>query len=162
MPELILHLPDEHATGVLGRWLASLLKPGMVIFLKGDLGAGKTTLVRAVLRALGVMGPVKSPTYTLLEFYVTSRLNLYHFDFYRFNNPKEWLEAGFRDYFSTHTICLVEWPEKAGDLLPSPDLTISIDFAGEGRTLKLAAETTKGGACLQALSDFARPYILSG
>ena len=98
-PTLMLHLPDEAATQALGRALGPLLKPGMVVWLDGDLGAGKTALARAVLHGLGYEGPVKSPTYTLVEFYVVSRLYLYHFDFYRFNEPHEFEDAGLGEYF---------------------------------------------------------------
>jgi tRNA threonylcarbamoyladenosine biosynthesis protein TsaE len=110
---LTLHLPDEDATASLGQQLAPLLVPGMVVWLDGDLGAGKTTLVRALLRARGHSGPVKSPTYTLVEIYVISRIYWYHFDFYRFNFPEEFVDAGFGEYFRDDAVCLVEWPEKA-------------------------------------------------
>src|SRR5882724_7434688 len=122
----MIDLPDEPATLALGQSLATALRPGDVIFLSGDLGAGKTTLTRGVLRGLGFEGRVKSPTYTLVELYEVSRLNLYHFDFYRFADPQEWLESGFRDLFNETNICLVEWPEKAGELLPPSDLTIRL------------------------------------
>ena len=90
----------------------------MSVHLRGDLGSGKTTLARGLLRGLGYAGRVKSPTYTLVELYIDSRLNLYHFDFYRFHDPSEWHDAGFREYFNERSICLVEWPEKAAGLLP--------------------------------------------
>src|SRR3990170_1571039 len=96
---LRLHLPDEAATMRLGQTLAQSLVPGIRLYLKGELGSGKTTLVRATLRALGVTGPIKSPTYALVELYVVSRLHLYHFDFYRFRDPLEWRDAGFDEYF---------------------------------------------------------------
>jgi tRNA threonylcarbamoyladenosine biosynthesis protein TsaE len=101
-----LHLPDETATASFGRRLASLLAPGMVVWLDGDLGAGKTTLVRALLRALQSCGPVRSPTYTLVEIYVISRIYWYHFDFYRFNFPEEFLDAGLAEYFRDDAVCL--------------------------------------------------------
>ncbi|MCW5625208.1 MAG: tRNA (adenosine(37)-N6)-threonylcarbamoyltransferase complex ATPase subunit type 1 TsaE, partial [Burkholderiales bacterium] len=107
-------LPDETATLALGARLAERLEPGTIVLLEGDLGAGKTTLVRGLLRRLGYAGRVKSPTYGLVELYDLSRLSLYHFDFYRLENPKAWREAGFAEYFDDHHVCLVEWPEKAG------------------------------------------------
>jgi len=131
-PDLIVPLREEAETGALGAALAPLLQPGMRIYLRGDLGAGKTTLVRGILRALGHAGRVKSPTYTLVEVYTLSRLDLYHFDFYRFRDAHEWREAGFSDHFDGDAICLVEWPEKAGDDLPEPDLDIRIESVGNG------------------------------
>lgn len=146
------YLPDETATDVLGAELATLLEPGLTIYLCGDLGAGKTSLTRAMLRALGYVGKVKSPTYTLVELYEVSRLNLYHFDFYRFGDPREWLDAGFREYFNAESICLVEWPEKAGALLPSADISISLEIQDVGRMAAITAETKKGEQCLQRMA----------
>ena len=95
-------------TLALGAALAPVLRPGMVVFLCGDLGAGKTTLARGVMGALGVPDRIKSPTYTLVEPYTISSLYLYHFDFYRLVNPDEWVDAGFREYFNDQAICLVD------------------------------------------------------
>ncbi len=146
-------LADEDATRELGAELAKILRPGLVIFLNGDLGAGKTTLARALLQALGYPGKVKSPTYTLVEIYVISSLYLYHFDFYRFNDPEEWQEAGFREYFNESSICLVEWPEKAGGLLPPADIEITLRVVGASRQAEIAAGTEKGRQCLNAWVD---------
>ena len=151
MDYLKLFLVDESSTDALGAHVAPLLAPGMVIFLSGHLGAGKTSLARAMLRALGFSGKVKSPTYTLVELYTVSRLNLYHFDFYRFKDPKEWRDAGFSEYFSGASVCLVEWPEKAAGLLPVADLDIAFEFAGDGRDLEIRAGTESGKACLNRL-----------
>ncbi|MBS4095462.1 MAG: tRNA (adenosine(37)-N6)-threonylcarbamoyltransferase complex ATPase subunit type 1 TsaE [Sulfuricella sp.] len=148
-------LADEEATRVLGADLAKCLRPGLVIFLDGDLGAGKTTLARALLQALGYQGKVKSPTYTLVEIYVVSNLYLYHFDFYRFNDPEEWQEAGFREYFNDASICLVEWPEKAGGLLPPADIQIALRIAGQGRQAEITTGTEKGRLCLSGWADSA-------
>src|SRR4051812_3957866 len=125
-----LSLPDEAATLALGEALAGGIAPGQVLHLKGELGAGKTTVARGLLRALGYPGRVKSPTYTLVELYALSSLNLYHFDFYRFKDQEEWLSSGFRDYFNARSVCLVEWPERAGDLLAPPDLELRLEFNG--------------------------------
>ncbi|MCE5180367.1 MAG: tRNA (adenosine(37)-N6)-threonylcarbamoyltransferase complex ATPase subunit type 1 TsaE [Betaproteobacteria bacterium] len=148
-PKITRHLADESATDAFGAELAALLRPGLMITLNGDLGAGKTALVRAILRALGYTGKVKSPTYTLVEHYVISSLYLYHFDFYRFNDPDEWHEAGFREYFNESSVCLVEWPEKAGGLLPLPDIKISLDIRGTGRDVTVEAGSEKGSQCLK-------------
>ncbi len=141
-------LNDEAATQQMGRALAPCLSPGMTIHLHGDLGAGKTTLVRAMFNGLGYTGKVKSPTYTLVEPYVISDLYLYHFDFYRFNTPQEWIEAGLRDHFNAHSVCLVEWPEKAGDLLPPPDVKIHLHILPIGRRAEISALSPQGEACL--------------
>ena len=141
-------LPDEAATLAFGAALAHALTPGLTIYLMGDLGAGKTTLARGVLRGLGYMGKVKSPTYTLVEVYTVSRLSLYHFDFYRFADPREWVDAGFREHFNPDTVCLVEWPEKAGEFLPTPDVRIVLSVAEDGRSLQANAETEAGKKCL--------------
>jgi tRNA threonylcarbamoyladenosine biosynthesis protein TsaE len=147
----VFDLPDEAATQRLGEMLAPVLKPGMVIYLEGDLGAGKTTLVRALLKSLGHAGPVKSPTYSLVEVYGVSSLYLYHFDFYRFESPEEFLDAGLGEYFHDTSICLVEWPEKASGFLPPPDLCCRLQHAGAGRRIELAARSPLGESCLRTL-----------
>jgi len=146
------YLPDEDATLALGASLAPLVEPGLVIALSGDLGAGKTTLVRGLLRALGHAGRVKSPTYSLVELYDFSRLNLYHFDFYRFHDPREWIDAGFRDIFSGRNACLLEWPERAAGLLPPIDLTIRLAIEGNGRLATLEAGSPSGSRILSSLA----------
>jgi len=152
MNDISLGLADEAATLELGTRLAGVLSPGLVIWLRGDLGAGKTTLTRGLLRGLGFHGKVKSPTYTLVESYVISGLYLYHFDLYRFVDPEEWDAAGFRDYFTGDSVCLVEWPEKAAELLPVPDLEIRLAIHGAGREVMLSALTESGKQCLDRLS----------
>ena len=157
---LLLALADEAETLTVGAALAQTmaqLGSGARIYLSGDLGAGKTTFSRGILRGLGFSGRVKSPTYTLVELYVVSKLNLYHFDFYRFGEPEEWQEAGFRDLFNETNICLVEWPEKAGELLPPPDLKITLKSTPtEGRDVKLEALTPQGRQMLSMLTDAIR------
>src|SRR5919206_5019746 len=105
-----LKLPGVAATARLGSALAAGIAPGRVLHLSGELGSGKTTLVRGLLRALGVSGPIKSPTYAWVEPYALSSLDLYHFDFFRFADPNAWLSSGLRDYFSPQAACIVEWP----------------------------------------------------
>ena len=149
MVALNAHLPDEAATLAVGAALAAGLEPGLVVFLRGDLGAGKTTLARGVLRALGHAGPVKSPTYSLVELYEVSRLTLHHFDFYRFHDPREWTEAGFRESFNGRTVCLVEWPERAAGMLPPADVEITLAASGYGRSVSLRACSASGTRCLE-------------
>ena len=155
MPEfepLTIELPDEAATLALGARMALILQPGMTIYLSGDLGAGKTTLTRGLLRALGFAGRVKSPTYALVELYTVSSLHLYHFDFYRFRDPEEWQEAGFRDLFNEVNICLVEWPEKAQDLLPQPDVKVTLTTTPQStREAVLSVHTKRGQQLLMAM-----------
>jgi tRNA threonylcarbamoyladenosine biosynthesis protein TsaE len=149
--DLKVDLPDEAATLAFGGALAAWLEPGFSVHLVGELGVGKTTLVRGILRALGWVGPVKSPTYTLVELYEVSRLVLHHFDFYRFHDPREWSDAGFRESFNGRTVSLIEWPEKAGDLLPPPDVEIVLESSGEGRSASLRAHSDPGRRCLTRL-----------
>lgn len=146
-------LADEAATLAFGAKLAQAIHPGLTIFLHGDLGAGKTTLVRGLLHGLGYVGKVKSPTYTLVEPYEmldarATPLNVYHFDLYRFNYEEEWEAAGFRDFFNADSVCLIEWPEKAAQLLPTADLEIYLGIQQNGRKLKVVANTKSGHQCL--------------
>lgn len=151
-------LSDEDATMDLGRQLAQVLKPGMVVFLEGDLGAGKTTLTRGILRGFDFSGRVKSPTYTLVEPYSLlglkpdSNLYFYHFDLYRFNDPSEWEDAGFRDYFNAESICLIEWADKASGQLPTPDWIIQLQPESIGRRILLSATSELGQTCQNALT----------
>ena len=146
------HLPDEAATLALGAAIAPCLEPGLVVFLRGELGAGKTTLVRGVLRALGHAGPVKSPTYALVEVYAVSRLDLHHFDFYRFRDPREWIDAGFREAFDGSNVSLVEWPDKAQAMLPPADVEIALTSSGCARNASLQASSPRGERCLACLA----------
>ena len=155
MPNILsvtLYLADEPATLALGARLAATLRPGLVTYLSGDLGTGKTTIVRGCLRGLGYKGRVKSPTFALVEVYELSRLYLHHFDFYRFEDPHEWIDAGFRDAFDGNNVWLVEWPEKAGDELPPADLTIRLEHADAGRQATITGQTDAGKQCLDQLN----------
>ena len=145
------HLADEAATLMLGADLARQIRPGLVMYLHGNLGAGKTTLVRGMLRALGYPGRVKSPTYTLVEPYALPDMTLHHYDLYRMNDPREWLDAGFRDDFSGTITCIVEWPEKAAGLLPKPDIEIRLDIDGDGRKAVLTGLTARGCESLRKM-----------
>lgn len=145
-------MPDAMATDALGRELARLVcgqgpegaAAGARIHLRGELGSGKTTLVRALLRAAGVAGRIRSPSYTLLETYNVSRLNFHHFDFYRFGDAHEWRDAGFSELLDDQAIVLIEWPEQAGTRLPPPDLDIQLTYRGTGRHARLTAGSKKG------------------
>jgi tRNA threonylcarbamoyladenosine biosynthesis protein TsaE len=148
----VFQLADEAATLAFGARLGNGVEPGMSVWLLGDLGAGKTTLARGLLRGLGFMGRVKSPTYTLVELYPLSRFNLYHFDLYRIADPDEWEDAGFREYFNDTSLCLVEWPEKARGQLPPPDVRIHLGFEEDGRIATVAGMTEKGKRCVAELS----------
>lgn len=130
-----MFLADEQATRAFAESLVPRIKPGMVIFLEGDLGAGKTTLVRALLHALGYTGLVKSPTYTLVESYPFAGYKVHHFDLYRLADPEELEYMGFNDYLAADSVCLIEWPEKGVGWLPKPDLCLKIDILQQGRQI---------------------------
>jgi tRNA threonylcarbamoyladenosine biosynthesis protein TsaE len=146
-----LHCRDESGTQQLATALAA--NPALqhaFIELQGDLGAGKTTLVRHLLRALGVQGRIKSPTYAVVEPHELPGLAIWHFDFYRFNDPLEWEDAGFRDIFASPGLKLAERPEKAGALLPRADLLIRMEAqADESRDITLTAQTSVGESLLK-------------
>lgn len=146
-----LFLENEQATLGLGGRLADGLAPGMLVALHGSLGAGKTTLARGVLRGLGFEGHVKSPTYALVELYKVSRLDLYHFDFYRFTDPEELIDSGLQEAFNETNVCIVEWAEKAGNLLPTADVDVTLAMTDGARSALLKAQTEKGRRCLQQL-----------
>jgi len=143
------YLPDADATARAGAALAPGLRGGMTVTLSGELGAGKTTLVRGVLRALGWEGPVKSPSYALVEHYLISSLYFYHFDFYRLTDPSEWDSTGFAELFRPDTVCLIEWPERAAGHLQAVDVAARLWHAQRGRGLSLQAGSPAGKACLE-------------
>ncbi|QJE00645.1 tRNA (adenosine(37)-N6)-threonylcarbamoyltransferase complex ATPase subunit type 1 TsaE [Massilia forsythiae] len=149
------YLPDESATRDLGGALARALRPGLVIYLHGDLGAGKTALTRALLQAAGHVGAVKSPTYTLSEPYRIvlggRQVEVIHYDLYRMSSPEEFLDAGFREDFNGDNICIVEWPEKGEPVLPPPDVNVVLDVSGPGREVELQALSDLGLLCLESL-----------
>ncbi len=136
----------------LGHALAARLDEGVTVFLLGDLGAGKTTLSRGVLRAFGHSGPVKSPTYTLVEPYVLGELKVNHFDLYRLGDPEELEYMGIRDYFSAGSLSLVEWPHRGEGFLPQPDITVTVTVSGNGRQLNLQAGTNIGRQAIDVIN----------
>jgi tRNA threonylcarbamoyladenosine biosynthesis protein TsaE len=140
--------PDEAATAAFATQLAAALTRvnlNACIALHGDLGAGKTTFVRHLLRALGVEGRIKSPTYAVVEPYTVNAGEVWHFDFYRFSDPREWEDAGFRDIFASTGLKLCEWPQNAAGVMPTPDLKfdIQVDDA-EQRQVRISALTPHG------------------
>lgn len=151
--ELARYLADETATLAFGSQLASVLPAGCVIYLHGELGAGKTTLVRGFLRGRGYEGRVKSPTYTLMESYELDPVPVFHFDLYRLANPEELEYLGMRDYFSGSSVLLIEWPERGGDVLPAADIDIHLAYEQQGRHLVCRANTSTGVDCLDALTN---------
>jgi len=146
-------LANETDTLQFGHQLARQLRGGCVVHLHGELGAGKTTLVRGILQGLGHQGRVKSPTYTLVETYELGGLTICHFDLYRLADPEELEFMGIRDYFSGQTIVLIEWPERGQRLLPAADIDINLAYQGEGRLLSCRAGSRKGIDCLQGFGQ---------
>ncbi len=147
-----LHWPSEAATQSFAAALAThdALRNAF-IELRGDLGAGKTTLARHLLRALGVSGRIKSPTYAVVEHYAVDGLAIWHFDFYRFADPREWDDAGFRDIFASAGLKLAEWPENAAGCVPRADLVIHLQVQDDdARAVRLCAQTETGLALLEA------------
>ena len=148
-------LKDEAGTAALGHALARVLVPGLSLHLRGDLGAGKTFVTRALLHAAGHHGRVKSPTYTLVEPYTITLagrpVELMHFDLYRMGSADEFIDAGFREHFGSDKVCVVEWPERAEGLIPPADIDLFLTPKGEGRTVELRANTDLGATCLENL-----------
>ena len=142
---------DEQAMVKLGEKLGKALDDRALIFLEGELGAGKTTLCRGVLRAMGHVGAVKSPTFTLVEPYKFNDKNVYHFDLYRLGDAEELEYMGIRDYFQPGNYCLVEWPIRGQEYLPQPDLIVQITFTDDGRKVALDSENERGETILDKI-----------
>ena len=148
----LVYLPDESATLAQGAALAHALMDdpqGLTLFLTGNLGAGKTTFCRGLVRALGHKGTVKSPTYTLVESYDLPGRQLHHFDLYRLGDPEELEYMGIRDYFEPGNLCVLEWPEKGQGFLPEPDLRVKVSMEGQGRCLSFEATNPRGQTLLE-------------
>lgn len=153
MNKLSVELKDENATVLMGNKLALVVKDGAIIYLHGDLGAGKTTFTRGVIQGLGHKGNVKSPTYTLVEPYELNLVNAYHFDLYRLGDPEELEFMGIRDYFELNSLCLIEWPEKGAGILPEADLDITLQYVDVGRIINFVANNPKGLLILALLKQ---------
>ena len=158
MKQLEYFLADEAATIAIGTGLAKVLKSAavqqlLVVYLNGDLGAGKTTLTRGFVRGMGHQGNVKSPTYTLVEPYELEKWRVFHFDLYRLADAEELEYMGIRDYFNNDCCCFIEWPEKGTGLLAKADLIINMAYQDEQRVIKLQAESTHGEQVMSALAQ---------
>ena len=148
--DIIFELRTEETMLDFSADLAAFTSPGGLIFLSGELGAGKTTFARGIMRGLGYLSAVKSPTYTLVECYSGGRLPVYHFDLYRLEEPEELEFIGFRDYLNDVSLVLVEWPERAKEFLPEPDVKIFIKPTCDGRKLFLSANSKYGDILLNS------------
>lgn len=146
-------LEDEQATVAMGGVLAQNITQGAIIYLHGDLGAGKTTFTRGVVQGFGHTGKVKSPTYTLVEPYELENQSIYHFDLYRLADPEELEFMGIRDYFNEKSICMIEWPEKGAEFLAAADLELTLEYVAQKRKVSIMAKTQKGEEIVDRLSN---------
>ncbi|KGJ88170.1 tRNA (adenosine(37)-N6)-threonylcarbamoyltransferase complex ATPase subunit type 1 TsaE [Thalassotalea sp. ND16A] len=155
LAQITLDLSDEQATVAMGKRLAAITQQldlaSLLVFLHGDLGAGKTTLTRGFVQGMGHNGNVKSPTYTLVEPYELAPWHVYHFDLYRLGDPEELEYMGIRDYFAQKFCCFIEWPEKGAGLLPQEDLIINLQYNDRQRLITLQANSSKGEQLIAAL-----------
>ena len=149
---MIIPLKNESETTEVGARVASCLKGGEVIYLKGELGTGKTTLVRGALNRLGHTGNVKSPTFTIVEPYSIDNHVIYHFDLYRLDDPMELESLGIRDYCDGQSICFFEWPEKGGNLLPNADINLELTYLENTREVEFTSKSDIGTTILKQLS----------
>lgn len=154
MLEKTFNLNNLTATKNLASQIANVIVPDFVITLTGDLGTGKTTLTRYILQSMGVEGPIKSPTFTIVEPYTAKQnIAIYHFDLYRFNDPEEWFYAGMDEYFGKQSICFIEWAEKASNLIPEIDWELEFILSNDidTRILNIKTKSSKGETCLKQL-----------
>lgn len=146
-------LADENDTLHLGSRFAQHISPPLIIWLEGDLGAGKTTFTRGLLNALGHQGAVKSPTYNIVETYSFNQFDLHHFDLYRFQSPEEWLDAGLDELITSDSVVLIEWPQLGSDLAPPADIILNIRINENGRTVRMIALTATGKHTLNKITE---------
>ncbi|BAJ00452.1 tRNA (adenosine(37)-N6)-threonylcarbamoyltransferase complex ATPase subunit type 1 TsaE [Shewanella violacea] len=151
MASVKVFLDNEQDTVDLGKRLAQIITPPLTLNLSGELGAGKTTLSRGLIQALGHEGAVKSPTYALVEPYELDGIDLYHFDLYRLSDPEELEYMGIRDYFTDKSVCLVEWPDRGHGLMPVADISVDIKYVGTSREVEMTSGTNKGQVLLSKL-----------
>lgn len=149
--EITFLLEDQEATEILAARLASCISRAIVMTFSGEIGAGKTTFIRAMLRAIGVQSAIKSPTFSLVESYSCKNLQIHHFDLYRIQEESELEYLGFRDYFAADSLCCIEWPEQAGRALQGVDLHFSLEMSGMGRRMRVKASSVSGLAVLSCL-----------
>lgn len=157
MPMMRTITLDESAMAHLAQALAKVLTAPTVIYLDGDLGAGKTTFCRALIRQLGYQGAVKSPTYTIVEPYQWPELQLYHFDLYRLVEPEELEYLGIDDYFHNQAVCLIEWPERGAGILPGADIKLILQIVEQQRVIEICALTEGGRQLLAQWRDESAP-----
>lgn len=148
-----IEVPTAEAMEAVGARLARHSGPGLTVYLSGDLGAGKTTLVRGFLRGLGHQGPVRSPTFTLVEPYALMGRRVYHFDLYRLSDPEELEFLGIRDYLDPDSVRLIEWPQRGHGLIPEPDLIVNIAYSGDGRCLEWVSGSGSGSRVMRWIQD---------
>ena len=149
--QVMIDLSTEAVTEGFARVLARCLTPPLVLTFSGDIGAGKTTLIRAMIRALGIQTAIKSPTFSLVETYQSTLGHIHHFDLYRIVDEAELDYIGFRDYFRDNAICCIEWPEQAPTYLLQTDLRLTLSVKGAGRVLHCSAMSAAGEAVLSCL-----------
>lgn len=149
---VILDLPDEKASEHFATRLALGLIPPLILTFSGDLGAGKTTIVRAMLKSLGVQSAIKSPTFSLVESYYCEHIPIHHFDLYRIHHEDELEYLGFRDYFTNESICCIEWAQNAGRALPKVDIRFNLSIKGAGREMQMSAYSDAGKKILACLA----------
>lgn len=154
MKQLSVNLPNQCSSEQFAIHLAACLTKPLLITFRGEIGAGKTTLIRAMLRALGVTSAIKSPTFSLVESYQTEYFQIHHFDLYRICDESELEYIGFRDYFSHDTICCIEWPERIANGIDCVDLDFSLSLKGDGRVLQGIALSLKGDSILASLKSY--------
>jgi tRNA threonylcarbamoyladenosine biosynthesis protein TsaE len=149
---MIVNLPTEQASVAIAQQVAAYLKSPAILTFSGEIGAGKTTFIRAMLRALGVRSNIKSPTFSLVESYQGLYLPIHHFDLYRIHDESELDYIGFRDYFKNNAICCIEWPEQAPHYLAKPDVRFAFTIKGEGREMQVQAFSERGHEILSCLA----------
>lgn len=154
--KLTWDLPNEEASTQFGVLLGKTLLPPLVLTFSGDLGAGKTTIIRAMLKSIGIESTIKSPTFSLVESYACKTMQIHHFDLYRIHNAEELDYLGFRDYFSNQSICCIEWPEHAGAQLAEVDLRFNLSCKGVGRHIQMFASSMVGQKILNDLAGAIR------